>query len=332
MLEWRQVTVILFFFAVCSGIILYSSKVSIDDDFNQSKRDLKNKTPEQESYFKIASLYLFKNDQDQLYLASDELMIDNISKRSSFVKPKGFFYTKDRDQVFYESLRGLYRPDDSAVVFQEEVDIKAGASFLKSQLATYLLNKDFFVSEGNVQTETKDLKTGDKILINAPLVHAWPKSKRSDYEGGVKGQIRRKRPYEPDVYFASNSIYLDMNLNQIRLEGDVDIKRQDVVATSRRGEIYLDNQSKRLKYYTLFDDVKVIEKLKINENQLIERKAFGEKLEGIISEDKLILTGSPKVLQEDDVVKGNKITLRENNEVIEVEDASSNFTVKKKGP
>ena len=100
----------------------------------------------------------------------------------------------------------------------------------------------------------------------------------------------------------------------------------------RRGEIYLDNQSKKLKYYTLFDDVKVIEKLKINENQLIERKAFGEKLEGIISEDKLILTGSPKVLQEDDVVKGNKITLRENNEVIEVEDASSNFTVKKKGP
>ena len=195
-----------------------------------------------------------------------------------------------------------------------------------------MMNKDFFISEGNVQTETKDIKTGDRILIDSPLVHAWPKSKRSDYEGGVKGQIKRKRPYEPDVFFSSNSIYLDMNLSLIRLEGEVDIKRQDVVATSRRGEIYLDNQSKKLKYYTLFDDVKVVEKLKINENQLIERKAFGEKLEGIISEDKLILTGSPKVLQEDDVVKGNKITLRENNEVIEVEDASSNFTVKKKGP
>lgn len=329
MFEWRQYPIIFLFFAVCLTVVFYSNQAS-DEDGSVKNKETEKKQHEQESYFKKISFYLLKKDQEQLHLLSDELMIDNNTKRSSFEVPQGFFYTSQRAKVNFEANKGLYRPEDSTFILSEEVQLDSGESLMKSDHATYVMNREFFLSEGNVQTETRDVKSGDQIFVNSLIVHAWPKIKKSDYEGQVKGHIKRKRPYEPDVFFTSDNIYLDLMINQIRLEGRVTIKRQDVDASSRRGEIYLDNQNKRLKYYTLFDDVKVIEKLKISENSLIERKAFGEKLEGIISEEKLILTGSPKVLQEDDVVKGNKITLRENNEVIEVEDASSNFSVKKK--
>ncbi len=329
MFEWRQYPIIFLFFAVCLTVIFYSNQAK-EDDASQKNKETEKRKHEQESYFKKISFYLLKKDQEQLHLLSDELMIDNNTKRSSFEAPQGFFYTNERAKVNFEANKGLYRPEDSTFILSEEVQLDSGESLLRSDHATYVMNREFFLSEGNVQTETRDVKSGDQIFVNSLKVHAWPKIKKSDYEGQVKGHIKRKRPYEPDVFFTSDNIYLDLLVNQIRLEGKVTIKRQDVDASSRRGEIYLDNQNKRLKYYTLFDDVKVIEKLKISENSLIERKAFGEKLEGIISEEKLILTGSPKVLQEDDVVKGNKITLRENNEVIEVEDASSNFSIKKK--
>jgi len=58
------------------------------------------------------------------------------------------------------------------------------------------------------------------------------------------------------------------------------------------------------------------------------RKAFGERLEGFTSLDRLVLTGYPKVYQEGDVIKGNKITLRINNEVVEVDDANTRFKLK----
>jgi len=329
MIKFRQYSLISFFFFVCLFVIYFSIYGNKDDAFLKNIVSEK-KAKEQESYFKNISFFLIKKDQEQLHLLSNELIIDNTSKRSSFESPRGFFYTSERAKVDFESLKGLYRPEDSTFILSEQAQLFSNGSRLKSELAMYVMNKEFFVSEGNVRTETEDLKSGDKIFINSLKVHAWPKIKKSDYEGNVMGHIKRKRPYEPDIFFSSDSIYLDLLLNQIRLEGKVGIKRQDVEATSRRGEIYLDNRNKKLKYYTLFDDVKVVEKLKIGEKDLIERKAFGEKLEGIISEDKLVLTGSPKVLQEEDVVKGNKIMLRENNDVIEVEDASSNFTVKKK--
>lgn len=330
MFEWRQFIIISFFFCVCLTVVYYSKKVGIEESISTKKQVAEKNIPEQESYLKKVSFYLLKKEQKQLHLLSEELMINNVTKRSSFERPEGFFYTSEGVKIDFKGNRGLYRPEDTTFVLDEDVQLDSDESHLDSDHARYIMNHESFISEGNVKTQTRDIKTGDQIFVDSLKVHAWPSLKKTDYEGQVKGHIKRKRPYEPDIFFTSDSIYLDLMINQIRMEGRVNIKRQDVDASSRRGEIYLDNQNKKLKYYTLFDDVKVIEKLKISENQLIERKAFGEKLEGIISEEKLVLTGSPKVLQEDDVVKGNKITLHENNEVIEVEDASSNFNVKKK--
>jgi len=80
----------------------------------------------------------------------------------------------------------------------------------------------------------------------------------------------------------------------------------------------------------LYDDVKVVERVE-TERATFERKAFSEKLEGISSEEMVILTGYPKVYQLDDFIKGNKIILRENNEVVEVDDANYKRVLGKEG-
>ena len=61
----------------------------------------------------------------------------------------------------------------------------------------------------------------------------------------------------------------------------------------------------------------------------LTRKAWAERLEGF-GEDRLVLSGAPRVEQEKDVVKGYRITLREKMEFLEVEDAMSDLSTKKK--
>ena len=76
------------------------------------------------------------------------------------------------------------------------------------------------------------------------------------------------------------------------------------------------------------DDVLVKESFQLPDGTTIDRKAVSEQLEGIVSEDKYILTGYPKVFQDKDILKGNKIVLRENNEIIEVDNANTSFILK----
>ncbi|MCK5883362.1 MAG: hypothetical protein KAG61_06720, partial [Bacteriovoracaceae bacterium] len=91
------------------------------------------------------------------------------------------------------------------------------------------------------------------------------------------------------------------------------------------------NYNKKLKYFSLRSDVKVRERVVTTDGKVIIRRAYAEDLEGLMKESMIILTGYPKVYQESDVIRGNKIILHEDNSVIEVDDASSNFRVKSNG-
>ena len=128
--------------------------------------------------------------------------------------------------------------------------------------------------------------------------------------------------------FAANKISADLNKSYVEMQGDVSFRNQQVSAHSIKGEIFLENYSKKLKYYALFDDVVVKQKLILNNGQTIERTAYAEKLEGTLSEGKIVLSGAPRVVQNKETIEGNIITLTEGNEVVEVEDASSSFEIK----
>ena len=134
--------------------------------------------------------------------------------------------------------------------------------------------------------------------------------------------------YEEGIDFSSQELMAMMKKSVVELKGDVFLKKQQLNARSLRAEIFLENYNQKLKYYALSDDVKVVEKVAIGDGKFITRKAFAEKLEGYAQEKKIILTGYPKVYQQEDIIKGNKITMIENNEVIEVDDSSSSFNIK----
>ena len=62
---------------------------------------------------------------------------------------------------------------------------------------------------------------------------------------------------------------------------------------------------------------------------LQNRKAYAERLEGLGREEKMVLTGAPRVEMGKDVIKGYRITIRENVDLIEVDDAMSDVQVKR---
>ena len=73
----------------------------------------------------------------------------------------------------------------------------------------------------------------------------------------------------------------------------------------------------------------VSEKLQTTEG-VKERRAFAERLEGFGRDQKMVLSGAPRVEMGTDVIKGYRITIRENVDLIEVDDAMSDVQVKQK--
>ena len=114
--------------------------------------------------------------------------------------------------------------------------------------------------------------------------------------------------------------------NKLSARGNLWLTKKGLKINGRRGEIIWAKPNNKLKYFVIYDDVRIVEKVQLHQRSF-ERKAFCEKLEGLVDEGKIILTGYPKVFQLNDVVKGNRVILREDNEVIEVDDVNVHFKV-----
>ena len=71
----------------------------------------------------------------------------------------------------------------------------------------------------------------------------------------------------------------------------MELKKELLTSKSLKGEIFLENHNKKLKYFVLYDDIKLTEKIRSSGGVMIDREAYAQKLEGIASEDKIILTG-----------------------------------------
>ncbi len=90
----------------------------------------------------------------------------------------------------------------------------------------------------------------------------------------------------------------------INLSDNVYLERNNYNLRAQRADIYLENFNKKLKYYVLYDDIKLVEELTLPNGTKQTRKAYSEKLEGYMSQGKIVLTGAPSVEQGDDLIKG----------------------------
>jgi lipopolysaccharide export system protein LptA len=190
------------------------------------------------------------------------------------------------------------------------------------------MQKDYVSGQGNVRTLNIDSATKDVIEVHSHQFIGRPKQGLLDYRGDVKGKIQRSRVYEPGITFEAQHLIGYRDQSRMELRENVKVVRLGVIATSRNGEIFMENYNKKLKYFVLSDDVKVWEKVVNLDGTSFVREAFGDKLEGLTSEGKLILTGLPKVIQQGDTIRGNRIIIKENNQVVEVDDSNTNFIIR----
>lgn len=280
------------------------------------------------SYFTKMTYDLFENGQVTLHMTADKLNADNSTSDMWFQRPVGRVFRPGKAPVDFEGLRGELRNNKTYLHLIGKVHIVDDSSYLLSQTAEYWTDKEEVKAWGDVKTKNWGLKGGDIVFIDSERAFAWPQKGHVHYEGKVKGRIERPRPYEETIYFQCDDLYFYREKELIKMIGNVYIKKQNSRSYAKRGDIFLENYNKELKYFVLYDDVRVLETVITPGSAAFERKAFGEKLVGIMKEDKLILTGSPKVYQKGDVIKGNRITVRENNDVVEVDDSNSGFMIK----
>lgn len=270
-----------------------------------------------------------KNGLPQMSLAASRMQ--SLGQESAdFEGPQGVYNYKQKNKTIrYSADTGHYQKNENLLGLDGEVEVSSEEANYYADNVKYFFKKDLIIGNGNVKFEGDDLQTRDHIVINARSMEAKPEAKLSQFKGNVRGTLERKKKYEGKMTFSAHRMDLEGNKSLAHLQGDVVMKRQGYLITAGKADMYLENYNKSLKYFVLNDDVKVTERMQTPEG-VQERKAFAERLEGFGREQKMILSGAPRVEMGEDVIKGYRITIRENIDLVEVDDAMSDVQVKRK--
>jgi lipopolysaccharide export system protein LptA len=281
-----------------------------------------------ESYFKSADYYLAHSDKSNFHLFSDELIHNHSPEQLIMSKPNGVLFSETGEPTYYSGASGYYNVEERKLYLKRNVIIRSVDALINSSSMNYDDESKVVEAEGDVFSKTQNYDRLYDVVVRSSKLVFNTKRDILKYQGAVNGQIKRTRKYEVPVSFNSDALTFFVKDRKASLNGNVSIKKQGIKAMSHRGEIFLENYNKKLKYFALYDDVIVEEKVHPRGMKPFERKAYSEKLEGYTSESKIVLLGFPKVYQKNDILKGNVIILRENNETIEVDDANTNFKLR----
>lgn len=321
-------SIIIIFIYCVLNIFVISTAIRQKTDENQTLRKPGILAPE---FTQIEDLNYFhlKAGVPQMSLAAIKMRSLG-EEMAEFSEPKGVYnYQQKKLTMKYQAAEGIYRKPKELLTLTGKVRVVSEEAEYLADKVKYFFKKDLVLGYGGVTFKGMDLKTKDQIEINSETMRANPQNQLSRFKGNVQGTIERKKKYEGKMTFSSQQLQLNGIESLAHLEGDVSMKRQGYHITAGKADIYLENYNKSLKYFVFNDDVKVTEKIEGPEGTTY-RKAFSERLEGFGREEKMILSGAPKVEHGTDVVKGYRITIREKMDLIEVDDAVSDVQVKRK--
>lgn len=256
---------------------------------------------------------------NQMITKSDEIV--------EFDDPKGIYNFKPSKGISYKSDLGIYQKDKDLLVLKGKVDLQAESARCRADSIRYHLKKDLIIGKGNVEFDGKNPKTSDHFQISSQKMRASPSLKKTTFEEEVHGSIERKKKYEGKTLISTQKLILDGEQSVAHLEGNVELQRGNYDITAGKADMFLENYNKSLKYLVLNDDVKLTEKLIMSDGTTQKRRAFAERLEGFGQEQKMVLSGAPRVEMGKDVIKGYRIIIRENVDLVEVDDAMSDVEI-----
>jgi lipopolysaccharide export system protein LptA len=319
-------TIVISFFLLLNGAVWWGAwHHQGQEGWGRDSNELLEQTPSQMEHLEYFHL---DRGMPVLSLVADAMQSVG-EERADFVKPRGLYAVGEkRSSLFYEADRAEYLQVRQRLELKGNVALSyEEANYLADQVV-YYPPKDLMWGLGNVKLLQVFAKTGDTLNVTAQRMKAYPKKKWSTLTGNVVGEVTPRQKFKPRMDFRSQTLEAIGATSEMRLRKDVFFKRGDMQATSQNGDLFLENGNKRLKYFVLNDDVKLVEKLPPGpDGKPITRRAWSERLEGF-GQDRIVLSGAPRVEQGKDVVKGYQITLREQMEFIEVEDAMSDLSTK----
>lgn len=334
----RQYTIIFLFLIACVALSSFSYMGHFDEFGSEQaipKKGPQNDTAD-ESFFKGVNYFSVKNARPFLQIDSVELSLSSNDGVVIGFDPSGVIYRYDKaykelEPIYFQSKNSRALLSKKEIFLDKEVEIKMNNTNLRAEKVSVLSQGEILYAYNDVKTLSTIEKTNDQIIVNSSSAIYRPKEQFFEYRDKVNGIIKRKKSYEESIIFETDLLALNVPHSLAEMKGNVHFKKGNLDAYANRGEVFLENYNKRLKYYALYDDVRLQEKLVNPKDKDVPllRKAFSEKLEGLISDKKIILTGLPKVFQESDVIKGNRIIIRENVETVEVDDANTNITLDK---
>lgn len=322
----RSIIIILVYTSL-NAFVLFLSFQKVDQEL-PTKGTPKSMAPE---FTLIENLDYFhlKKGVPQMSLAATQMRSQG-ETYAEFTQPRGVYnYQQKNETLRYQGAFGEYFKEKELLSLEGDVRILSSDSQYDAKELDYFFKQGLVVGRGGVKFEGEDLKTRDYFVINADSMRGFPERREAHFQGSVKGSMERKKKYEGKMKFESQKLDLDGIESKAHLEGDVVIERPSSQITAGKADIFFDNYNKSLKYFVLNDDVKVTETLKAPTGETTTRKAYSERLEGFGREQRMVLSGAPRVEQGTDVIKGYRITVRENAELIEVEDAMSEVQVKR---
>lgn len=282
----------------------------------------------EETKFIDVNYYKLQNRKPSIELNSSELLITN-ETLLNFLAPFGTIINEER-KIVYTAKSGEMNQVTEVLTLDGDVDLKDETSSYLSDNLQYFGATDQLFGTGNVRSIVVDEKTGDKINLTSDKLSSILKTKILTLTGSVTGKIQRKLRYQGKMDFSAEYVEVNSPESVVKLTNDVKIRRNNYHISAGNAEIFLENYNKKLKYYELYDDVELEEKLSLQGDKDQLRRAYAERLVAHQKTGRIVLSGAPRVEQGKDVIKGYQITLRENVELVEVDDSKSNFNMQRK--
>lgn len=273
----------------------------------------------------ILQFYQVKNLKPSSYIDAYYLEVKDKFKELDFINPKGIFHGNKLEDPLtnFSSQRLKFSKTRGIATFKGDVNIIRKPVNVECQTGIYWTESEKLYCEERVKVLAVQEKTRDEITINSEQVSAFFQEQYSIHKDQVFGNIKRPLLHEPQTDFSSNLMTFFFQEGRADMDGAVHVTHGEYDVKSRRGQILIENYNKKLKYFTFDDDVVVEQTSKRIPGG--KRFAYGEKVESVRSEGTVVLTGAPRVIQGKDIIKGNRITLREGASLVEVDDAASSM-------
>ncbi len=319
----KQTAVLVVYFLLVSWSVVSSLLYWGEETLAAKVLSRPKKIVEVQRFYEVEGFYLDPGGSKVYYLANQLKIYDRTL--FLFENPRGEVYSERIGTTDYKAEKGRLDQKKALLTFENNAEFLNQDFDLLTDKALYHLEDEIVEGFGNVDSRVSDPKSKDVIKAKSEYIKMYQERRHVHYAENVVGKIIRPRPYDEVTYFWGQTMDVDFFDRMAELQRDVRVKSQNFDIKARKGELFLDNFHNELKYYVFYDDVEVDQKYQEQDGTWAMRKAYGEKLEGYPSEEKIVMSGTPKVIQGQDVIRGNLITLRQNIGLVEVEDSTASF-------